>query len=290
MKKQEKKGADKSANKSADESTAKSELAVDSFKVLLHNDDQTSMEFVVFILQSIFDKSEEEATTITMQVHNEGQGVAGSYSLDVARSKVTVVKVLAKARCFPLKCTIENQEDSAMTQKSVQHQPPAGWIMAGSDPDDYEVGIDKAVAHSGTRCAYVTHAVESPRGFGTLMQQMLPDEYLGKRLRLKMWVKTEDVIGRVQPWIRVDGAKRGKMLGFDNTCNRHTSGTTDWSECEMVLDVPEAATNIAFGIMLAGRGRLWMDDVNFDVVGKDVPTTDCPCGSRAKAKNLSFEE
>src|ERR1700722_17821285 len=152
------------------------------FKVFLHNDDRTSMEFVVFILRAIFDKSDEEAIKLMMEVHNDSVGVAGSYSLETAHLKVAAVKMMAKAKEFPFKCTIENQEDEIVSILAAKHQLPPGWIMAGSHPNDYDVGIDTSVSHSGSRCAFVQHAISSPRGFGTLMQQSSPDSYLQKRM------------------------------------------------------------------------------------------------------------
>ena len=77
------------------------------YKVLLHNDDYTSMEFVVFILQSIFGRSEGEAVHIMLNVHNEGIGVAGIYTYEVAEMKVAKVTSTAQANEFPLLCTIE---------------------------------------------------------------------------------------------------------------------------------------------------------------------------------------
>jgi len=77
-------------------------------------------------------------------------------------------------------------------------------------------------------------------------------------------------------------------------CKRYIHGTTDWTEHSIVLDVPESATNIAFGIMLGGNGTVWFDDVSFEVVGNDVSITDCPCSTnyrgRNEAQNLNFED
>jgi len=77
------------------------------FKVLLHNDDYTTMEFVVMILESIFHKSSMEATKIMLNVHNTGIGIAGVYIRDVAETKAKLVQELAKRYEHPLKCTIE---------------------------------------------------------------------------------------------------------------------------------------------------------------------------------------
>jgi ATP-dependent Clp protease adaptor protein ClpS len=79
------------------------------YKVLLHNDDYTSMDFVVFILVSIFYKDEPTARRIMMEVHNRGIGVAGVFTYEVAESKVNKVVALARANEFPLLCTIEEE-------------------------------------------------------------------------------------------------------------------------------------------------------------------------------------
>ncbi len=77
------------------------------YKVLLHNDNYTSMEFVVEILLSVFNKSIEDATMIMLKVHKEGIGVSGVYTYEVAETKVDTVYTLAREREFPLKCTME---------------------------------------------------------------------------------------------------------------------------------------------------------------------------------------
>ena len=77
------------------------------FAVLLHNDDYTTMEFVVEVLTNDFSKSSEEAMALMLKVHNEGKAVAGIYSFEIAEAKVA--KVLDKARKggFPLRLTME---------------------------------------------------------------------------------------------------------------------------------------------------------------------------------------
>ncbi|SHJ29450.1 ATP-dependent Clp protease adaptor protein ClpS [Desulfatibacillum alkenivorans DSM 16219] len=77
------------------------------FKVLLHNDDYTTMEFVVGVLQRVFNKSVPEATRIMLNVHNRGVGVAGVYTAEVAETKIETVHSMAQADGFPLKCSME---------------------------------------------------------------------------------------------------------------------------------------------------------------------------------------
>lgn len=77
------------------------------YKVILHNDDFTTMDFVVFILQYVFNRSEPESFTIMLKVHNEGLGIAGIYPFEVANMKANKAMNLAKAREYPLLCSVE---------------------------------------------------------------------------------------------------------------------------------------------------------------------------------------
>jgi ATP-dependent Clp protease adaptor protein ClpS len=79
------------------------------FKVILHNDDFTTMDFVVFVLEYVFARSEPEAFTIMLKVHNEGLGIAGIYPYEIANMKSEKAMNLAKAREYPLLCTVEEE-------------------------------------------------------------------------------------------------------------------------------------------------------------------------------------
>lgn len=77
------------------------------YAVILHNDDYTTMEFVIEVLRKFFSKKIEEATQVMLQIHQKGSGVAGIYSLDIAETKVSQVTQYAQSSGFPLKCTID---------------------------------------------------------------------------------------------------------------------------------------------------------------------------------------
>lgn len=81
------------------------------FAVVLHNDDYTTMEFVVEILRRYFQKTPEEAASIMLSVHRQGRGVAGVYSYEIAETKAVQVEDHARSRGFPLKCTVEEAGD-----------------------------------------------------------------------------------------------------------------------------------------------------------------------------------
>jgi ATP-dependent Clp protease adaptor protein ClpS len=79
------------------------------FKVLLHNDDFTTMDFVVWVLQYVFNRNDPDALSIMLKVHNEGLGIAGIYPYEVASMKSEKAMNLAKAREYPLLCTVEEE-------------------------------------------------------------------------------------------------------------------------------------------------------------------------------------
>jgi ATP-dependent Clp protease adaptor protein ClpS len=77
------------------------------YRVLMHNDDYTTMDFVVEMLRQVFHKSEPEANQIMLNVHHKGQGVCGVYSYEVAETKVSQVHNLARKTGFPLRCSLD---------------------------------------------------------------------------------------------------------------------------------------------------------------------------------------
>jgi ATP-dependent Clp protease adaptor protein ClpS len=77
------------------------------YRVVMLNDDYTPMEFVVWVLQSVFHKGAEEATRLMLDVHTKGKGVCGVYTLDVARTKAQQVESVARRHDHPLQCQLE---------------------------------------------------------------------------------------------------------------------------------------------------------------------------------------
>jgi len=79
------------------------------YRVLLHNDDYTTMDFVVEIIMLVFNKSPEEAVNIMLNVHRKGIGLCGVYTYEVSETKVETVHAIAREHGFPLKCTMEKE-------------------------------------------------------------------------------------------------------------------------------------------------------------------------------------
>jgi len=163
-------------------------------------------------------------------------------------------------------------------------QLPEGWHKAGSDPGDYDMGVDAAVRHSGKASGFIKAKTDDPKGFGTLMQTVRADDYRGKWLRLSGQVKADKIDQWAGLWMRIDGET--KTLAFDNMQERAIKGTSDWKRYDIVLDVPEESVNIAFGIVLVGKGEAWVDDLQFEVVGEDVKRTNMPFDERPRAEKI----
>ena len=79
------------------------------YKVVLHNDDFTTMEFVVFVLRTVFHRADSEAFEIMFKVHTEGIGIAGIYTYEIATMKAEKAINLARAQEFPFLCTVEEE-------------------------------------------------------------------------------------------------------------------------------------------------------------------------------------
>lgn len=164
---------------------------------------------------------------------------------------------------------------------------PAGWFKAGSNPKSYDMGIDKFSGQDGNNAATIKSIDKKIDGFGTLMQNFKPDKYLGKKIRMSGFMKTKDVISWASFWLRVDQADSKNSLSFDNMNDRSIKGTTSWKKYEIVLAVPDKASNIAIGALLDGTGQIWFDEINFDVVDNSVPSTG---QDTAEPKNLNFDK
>jgi len=171
---------------------------------------------------------------------------------------------------------------------------PAGWFKAGSKPKSYEMGIDKGTGQDGKNAATIKSIEKKITGFGTLMQQSKPDKFLGKRVRMTGFVKSEKVTTWAGLWLRVDQAGSQQPLSFDNMNGRPIKGTTDWAKYEIVLDIPGNASLISYGALLDGTGQIWFDNLSFEIVDNNVPTTSSVTGKKSathdEPTNLDFEK
>ncbi|WP_249597315.1 helix-turn-helix transcriptional regulator [Peribacillus frigoritolerans] len=185
------------------------------------------------------------------------------------------------------KLTLQKEE---MTMKN--EQLLKGWNLSGSHPFNYQMGIDRETFHKGQASGFLKSVTaESKEEFTTMMQQFKAENYLGKRMKLSGFLKSKGVDGFCGLWMRVDNALQD-VLQFDNMGNRPIVNDTEWNHYYIVLDVPENSAIISFGVLLSGRGQVWIDELEFEEVSIDTPTTniDYGCDLLDGPENLSFEE
>ena len=168
-------------------------------------------------------------------------------------------------------------------------QTPPGWHIAGSIRSGYVAGVDPNVGMGGGPSGYLKSTRRKIDGFGTLMQDIAPDNYAGGRIRLSCYLRTVDVSAWAGLWARVDRSRDAPPIAFDNMEERAVKGTSDWIECVVVLDVGRQASNIAFGVLLSGMGTVWIDRMIVEAVDQSVPVTSPPA-YRDEPRNLDFAE
>jgi hypothetical protein len=155
---------------------------------------------------------------------------------------------------------------------------PVGWYAQGNSTGDYAVGTDRSRRDGGQGQAggTIRSLTDDPRGFATLQQSIRATEFRGERVRLSGFVKSgAGFFGATSGlWMRVDGPAGSESIDFMH--ERPILQGTDWARYDVVVDVPSNAVGVSFGVLLFGRGQVWLDDVALEHVGPTVPLTARP--------------
>jgi hypothetical protein len=142
-----------------------------------------------------------------------------------------------------------------------------GWASSA----ELDANIDRETKHGGAASVALVARPNAKQRPKTLLQAFLADEYRGRRIRLSAYVRSQDVKEWAGMWMRIDTDRHSPS--FDNMMDRPIKGTADWAKHEIVLDVPEDAEVITLGLLIVGEGRIWIDDLTFEVIGTDIGTT-----------------
>ncbi len=164
------------------------------------------------------------------------------------------------------------------------------WFKAGSNSEDYEVGVVKdESSKSGEHAAYIFSKRKSIKGFGTYMQTCSAKDFLGKKIKMTGYIKTDEVKSWAGMWLRIDGkGEKQHALSFDNMGDRPLKGSMDWTLCEISLDVPKNAKSLNFGALLSGSGKIWFDAIQFEIIESISDMEEFP--SLPQPQDLDFEE
>jgi hypothetical protein len=155
---------------------------------------------------------------------------------------------------------------------------PVGWYALGDRTGDYVVGSDpsRRDGGQGQGGGTIRSLTQDPLGVATLQQSIQATEFRGQRVRLSGFVKSGPggLGGSSGLWMRVDGPAGSESMDFVQS--RASEHGKDWARYDVVLDVPRNAVGLSFGVLLYGRGQVWLDDVALERVGSDVLLTGRP--------------
>jgi hypothetical protein len=153
---------------------------------------------------------------------------------------------------------------------------PAPWVISGQNATSFEGGVDQSEEFKGAK--FIRNKTRDAGAWGSLAQLVSAQNYLGQRVRFRARMRTENVTDWAGLWMRVDAADRARTTLY-NSSDKPIRGTTGWQERSVVLDVPADARAIAFGVIDAGTGKVWIDQLALESVGSDVPV-DTPTGQQ----------
>ncbi|MFV0417387.1 MAG: S41 family peptidase [Dysgonomonas sp.] len=142
---------------------------------------------------------------------------------------------------------------------------PDGWMVWGKG---YNVVKDAEVLHKGQYSIAISPSDSSDMAFGCAAYS-IPAQYKGEEIELKAYIKMEDVRdGRIGLLLRIDGTSGS--LAFDNMQSKDIKGTADWTQYSVKVQYPKGAKTIYVGAMLVGNGKIWADDFEILIDGKDI--------------------
>ena len=147
---------------------------------------------------------------------------------------------------------------------------PAYWYAGngGIIEGGFKVSLDYVEKHSGNKSVKMEMSgVRDERNFGVLTGTLPIELVAGKTVEFKGWIKTKDVKnGYAGLWFRVDGENRA-VLGFDNMHNRGLTGTNNWTQVSIIMEVSKDVKNINFGGLFPGEGTAWFDNFELFING-----------------------
>jgi hypothetical protein len=178
---------------------------------------------------------------------------------------------------------VGNELDAPLLAQAsnVANRAPMGWLLAGSNPENYRTGVDMVTTYNGQPSVFLRNSLPDTDGYGTLMRTIDTKYYVGKRLRFRASIKSQDVGDWAGLWMRVD--KQNTAVVFDNMQNRPIKGTQSWSSYDVVLDVPADATSISYGVLLSGPGQLLINQVTIEMVDAETKVTGTSANPLSKA-------
>jgi len=148
---------------------------------------------------------------------------------------------------------------------------PTSWNFGGNH-DVYNAGIDNQISQHGQKSAFLESVVNNPTGFCTLLQTFIKKDFMGKRIKMTGYIKSQGLNDTATMWVRVDDTDKKMSTDFDNMMYRPIVGTKDWTKCEIIFDIPYRGV-VFYGFIFLGVGKVWVDNVSFEVVDSSTAKT-----------------
>lgn len=148
---------------------------------------------------------------------------------------------------------------------------PAGWLLRGSAPQDYDLVSDRDLVYRGNASALLkSHDKDiSPYLFGSALQVAAAEPFIGKRVHLSAYMRIldDDRERSAVLWLRATDLNSALLIS-ETTSARAPKLTEDWTRYDIVADMPWEATEIIYGVSLRGKGAVWIDDVRIEAIDR----------------------
>lgn len=168
-----------------------------------------------------------------------------------------------------LKLLKENKAFNFGFEKDIKGTPlPKNWFQWGTP--DYVLRVDSTEKHGGKYSLLIEPTEDIvQKSFGCVAIG-IPADYEGEEIEVKAYIKMQNVEKPIGLMLRIDGPPENPSLGFDNMMHKNITGTKDWTLYSVKLPLPKEATVIYIGTILSGTGKLWSDDFQVLIDGKDI--------------------
>ena len=208
--------------------------------------------------ECVFDMPKDaEYLSLGLRLEGEGTAYGSGFQLEVVDKSVPLSEVKENDTMTP--------PENLDFKKGLE-----GW---GNDNpqhnanEEYLLGAAEHGGRDGRPAAFLKTKVAKPTGYGTIMQNASPKQYLGKRIRFSAYLKGADA-GQGELWMVLHDAKPGNSDAWNaQSTGKIISGTTKWTKIEHIIDIPTTTKALSFGISSEGTGTVWVDGFTFEILG-----------------------
>lgn len=211
---------------------------------------------------------------LNVYAENVKQDVSGDKSNIISGNSAPVTIYNITTRSFNPIATIK-------TPIGKKNEEPEGWYVWGRNT--HKVAVDKKIFHSKPTSFSVAALTNSGRG-GFTQSNLSADDYKGKKVKLSGYFKTKNVPNAFI-WLWSKDGEKNKLKEEDMTIQG--SKEYDWTPFEIITKIPEKSKTLSFGINLGKQGKMWVDDIKFEIVPNNTPEKTDRFISKKRPTNLS---